>query len=360
MKILFYIENLHSGGKERRLVELIKGLSHYSDIEMELVLTQKEIHYTEIYKTGIKIHYTIRKGLKKDPRLFWEFYKIARKVKPDIIHVWGNMVAFYAIPTKLLLGIPMINSQITDAPKEPISGLLGPKLPFYFSDKILSNSQAGIKAYKPPIKKSNVIYNGFDMGRLEKLQDASMVRAQLKIKTKYIVAMVATFSSLKDYKTYIKAALSILQKRQDVTFLAIGLGDSKKYQQMVPENLKEYFVFPGPQSQVESIMTICDIGVLATYTEGISNTIMEFMALGKPVIVSGSGGLSELILNNKTGFIVGQGDSESLAGKIEYLLTNIKTSIKMGYAAKNRIINNFNISMMVDATYMEYKKLCAE
>ena len=79
MKILFYIESLNSGGKERRLVELIKGLSKYPDIEMELVLTRDYIHYKEISDTGIKIHFNIRKGLKKDPRLFFKFYKIAKK-----------------------------------------------------------------------------------------------------------------------------------------------------------------------------------------------------------------------------------------------------------------------------------------
>jgi len=110
MRILFYIESLRSGGKERRLLELIKGLSKNKNIDMALVLTREDIHYTDVFDTGIKIYYTIRKGLKKDPRLFFKFYKIAKKVKPDIIHVWGNMVAVYAIPTKVLLRIKMVNN----------------------------------------------------------------------------------------------------------------------------------------------------------------------------------------------------------------------------------------------------------
>ena len=166
MKILLFIESLRSGGKERRLVELIKGLQKYPDIECELVLTKKEIHYSDIFNTGIKFHYIIRKNLKKDPRLFLLFYKIAKKFKPDIIHVWGNMVAIYAIPAKVLLGIPMINNQITVAPLKVSGGLFSHHITFPFSDRILANSYAGLKSYNAPKVKSSVIYNGFDFNRI--------------------------------------------------------------------------------------------------------------------------------------------------------------------------------------------------
>ena len=53
MKILFCIESLDSGGKERRLVELISGLTKYPDIQIELVLTKKDIFYTKIYQSCI-------------------------------------------------------------------------------------------------------------------------------------------------------------------------------------------------------------------------------------------------------------------------------------------------------------------
>ena len=80
MKILFFIESLRSGGKERRLIELIKGLSSNPRISMELVLTKDEIHYEEISSLNIKIHYALRrKGIKKDPKVFVSFYKIAKK-----------------------------------------------------------------------------------------------------------------------------------------------------------------------------------------------------------------------------------------------------------------------------------------
>src|SRR5690606_10344291 len=113
MKILFFIESLRAGGKERRIIELLKGLSKLPDVSLELALTRRDIHYAEIYQLGIPLHFVERKLIKKDPLVFFKFYRLAKMVQPDIIHVWGNMVAVYAVPTAMRLGVPLINNQIT-------------------------------------------------------------------------------------------------------------------------------------------------------------------------------------------------------------------------------------------------------
>lgn len=361
MKILFFIESLRSGGKERRLVELIKGIkSHYPDIEMELVLTREDIHYTEIFATGIKIHYTVRKGLKKDPRLFFKFFKIAQKYKPDIIHVWGNMLAVYAIPAKVLLGIPMINSQITDAPLKVRRGLLSHELTFLFSDKIIANTYAGLKTYNAPSQKSLVIYNGFDFGRIHNLQPKESVRERFQIKTKFVVGMVASFSKLKDYKTYVKAANLILKNRQDVTFLCIGSGDDLDYRKMIDLANEDKILFPGPQRGVESIMNICDVGVLTSnitiHGEGISNSLMEFAALAKPILATNNGGTPEIIEDGQNGYFLIPFNSVDLANKISILLENDNLREDMGLKAKDVVQNKFGINQMITRFYEEYKK----
>ena len=358
MKILFYIESLRAGGKERRLVELIKGLKKYPDIEMELVLTREDIHYTEIFDTGIKIHYTIRKGLKKDPRLFWNFYKIAKRFKPDIIHVWGNMVAVYAIPAKVLLGVPMINNQITDAPLKVDNGLLSHKLTFPFSNLIISNSYAGLKAYNAPENKSIVIYNGFDFRRIKNLASKEEIKEKFKIKTRYVVGMVASFSATKDYQSYISLSIQICYKRNDVTFICVGSGDDSFYKRQIPEIHKNRILFLGRQTKVESIMNVCDIGILSTFAEGISNALLEFMALGKPVVATGEGGTKEFIQNDINGIHIPPKQPKLLAEKIEMLLDNPDYVSKLGRNAKKTITEKFEINKMIKVFFKEYRKLC--
>jgi glycosyltransferase involved in cell wall biosynthesis len=353
MKILFFIENLNSGGKERRLVELLKGLKRHPEIESELVITKKEIHYNEIKKLGIRIHVIERKYLRKDPRLFFLFYRICRKYKPDIIHVWGNMSAFYAIPAKVLLRIPMINSQITNAPDELDKGLISHRLNFKFSDRIIANSHAGLASYRVTAK-GMVIHNGFDMKRLKNLAPFTDIKQKFGIQTKYVVGMVATFYWAKDYPTYISAALEILNDRDDVTFLCIGAGDDSEYRKMVPSSLHDKVKFLGKQQNVESIMNICDIGVLATFTEGIPNTIMEFMALEKPVIVTDGGGTSELVIHQESGYLIASRDIEGLVSHIKHLLSDDERRFAIGKAGRDRIQKEFSIESMLESFYQAY------
>jgi glycosyltransferase involved in cell wall biosynthesis len=359
MKILFFIESLRAGGKERRIVELLKGLKKYPDVEVELVLTRKEIHYQEFHELNIPLHIIERKFLKKDPMLFVKFYNIAKNFQPDLIHVWGHMVAVYAVPTAWKLGVPLLNNEITDA--TPGQKLLGKDIVFKHSTKIIANTKAGLTAYGAPVEKSGVIYNGFNFNRLSKLAEPAEIRSQFKIETPYIVGMVATFSPYKDYKTYVTAAKEVLKKRNDITFLCIGDGDDSSLKSLVPSELSNRILFLGKQNKVENIMNICDIGVLATdvknHAEGISNALMEFMALAKPVIATNFGGSIELVVNDKTGFLVEAYDYNQLASRIQELITNESKRKTMGAESKARVESEFSIGKMISSFYEEYKTL---
>ena len=74
MKVLFFIESLNSGGKERRFVELISFLKTKTNIDCLVVLTRKEIHYQKFHTLNVPYIVIERKHLKKDPRLFYQFY----------------------------------------------------------------------------------------------------------------------------------------------------------------------------------------------------------------------------------------------------------------------------------------------
>ncbi len=357
MKVLFFIESLGSGGKERRMVELIRGLSLDPSYEIDLVLIKKELHYKEALPAKVNIFFTERKGLKKDPRIFYQFFQIARKLKPDVIHVWGNLAAIYAIPAKKLLGIPMINNQIANASIQVGNSILNHKISFPFSNKIIGNSYAGLKAYNAPTGKSSVIYNGFDFKRLDNLNNIKDVRNEFNVSSELVIGMVATFSNAKDYKTYIEAANIVLSEFKNVTFLCIGNGDDTNYKEMVAPQNRENVLFLGKQSNVENIMNICDIGVLATYTEGISNALLEFSALAKPVVTNFGGGNIELVEQGKTGFLVNQSSPKELAEKIIMLLRDETKRKQMGSAGKQRIKNEFSISKMISSFDKAYKEV---
>ena len=360
MKILFFIDSLRSGGKERRLTELMKVLIQQENIEFEIVVMSDELHYKEILNLGIRIHYLIRKT-KKDIFVFTKFYKLCKFFKPDIVHCWDSMTAIYSIPACKLLHIKLINGQITDTlGKLSISNKprLRSLITFPLSDLIIGNSKKGLEIYKAPVNKSVCIYNGFNFLRVDHILSNETIRTQLKIKTKYLIGMVASFSENKDYETYFKAAKLLLAKRNDITFLAIGdKTDSLFCRCLISDNLNENILLLGPRSDVESLVNAMDICVLSTFTEGISNSILEYMAIGKPVIATIGGGTNEIVQDQLSGLLISQSNPTELAEKVEILLNNPELRIRMGKYGYDRIRNNFSIDAMVSQYIDEYQKM---
>lgn len=360
MKILFFIDGLRAGGKERRLVELIRALTSNQEIDCELVIMNEEIHYKEVLDTNISIHSLIR-GTKKDVTIFQKFYRLCKTTKPDIVHCWDNMTAIYSVPACKLLNIPLINGMITNSPQKWLilnKYWLRAKLTFPFSDYIVSNSKSGMIAYGVSKKNSYIIHNGFDFNRIIDITHRDMVRSQMAIKTKFVVGMVATFSKSKDYGTYFKAAQLLLEQRKDITFLAIGhKTDSIILRSMIEGKNMQYFRFLGTKSDIESYINAMDICVLSTFTEGISNSILEYMALAKPVVATDGGGTNEIVENMKTGFLVKVSDPEDLSGKINMLLQDETLRMSMGANGKKRIQEAFSMEKMLNEYISLYNKI---
>jgi glycosyltransferase involved in cell wall biosynthesis len=89
--------------------------------------------------------------------------------------------------------------------------------------------------------------------------------------------------------------------------------------------------------------------------EGISNSILEYMAMGKAVIASLGGGTNEIIENNVTGFLINPSSPQELSEKIEVLVNNIELRKTMGVAGKHRIEDHFSINSMVNKFIQVYK-----
>lgn len=355
MKILFIIDSLIKGGKERRFVELLKGIDR-TDTEYKYLLLTDINEFVETQKLREK-PLVIKRKIKKDPSVFLKLTRICRKFKPDIINAWGLMPAFYSFPVAAFLKIKFVNSMIIDAPKKlDMRTRILSKPILLFSDLIVSNSYAGLESYGIRSDKTRVISNGFDSKRLENLKNESEIRDDLGVRTRYSAVMVAAFRCHKDYKTMVSAARSVLSSRNDVTFIFVGDGPDL---QSTKDEASGYdrIIFTGKRSDVESIINMCDIGLLSTYTEGISNSIMEYMALGKPVVATSGGGTKELIDEGETGFLVPERSPDVFSNKIMQLLENNELREKMGSSGRVKIEKYFSINKMISDYISIFKEI---
>lgn len=365
IKILHFIPSLRSGGMERQLVELILGFNQMRYFSHVLYLMSSKIHYKYILKSKVPIT-VIERDKKHDIKFFFRFLSSCMKVRPNIIHSWNSMCSIYALPAAKLIGAKFINGFVRDAPMN-LSLLNKNKFrsffTFPFSDAIISNSIAGLEAYKVPKNKAKCIYNGFDLARIDNIKEPDFMKASMDIRpNQKIIGMVASFFDNKNHIDFIHACQKIMKNRSDIVAILVGDGPNLKYcKSIIAPKFKHQFLFLGERIDVENIINIFDVGVLVTNTnvhgEGISNAVMEYMALSKPVVVTYCGGNAELVKDGGTGFIVKHGEVDELSDKIRYLIDHPRLASSYGAAGYNRIKENFSISRMVNSYSIFYRKL---
>ncbi|HLG40178.1 MAG TPA: glycosyltransferase family 4 protein [Chitinophagaceae bacterium] len=370
MKILMVINTLQKGGKERRMLELIKGLKkHNGQFDIHLVSLTDIVDYPYVYDLPIKFEIIAKKTDGKDFSLIFRLRKIIKEFKPDIIHSWDTTVSKYLLIANAFYNRPMVHGIIYDASanKSAFNKSLYKRVKMIspFAKVIVANSHAGIKAYKTPLRKSICIHNGIDFNRFKNLKPAEQMELELLGEpkgNKFVLAMVAQFEIRKDYDSLIEAAARLCRKDKDFVFLLIGHGTmlEEKKAKVASALLDKQIRFLGSRQDVESILQIADAGLLLTnsddHGEGISNSIVEYMASAKPVIATKGGGTDEIVLDGENGYLVEPKNIDQLSEKIEALKQNPELAKKMGKNAYEWVNKEFNIEKMTEAFIDLYRK----
>ncbi|MFA7359809.1 MAG: glycosyltransferase [Candidatus Kapaibacterium sp.] len=351
MRLLYIINNLRKGGKERQFVELLCNISNYSYVNYYVIILGRDIEYEKFLDYGIPYINIQRKNI----YTILSIWKNIVKFKPDIIHSWCSLCTFYCLLISKLLKIKLIDGSIRySSPIKRFSKYwILSKINFLLSDKVVANSYSGMKTYSLLVDdKYSVIYNGFDFNRIvvnEKVQ----LKKDLNIMHKFIVGMVANFVEAKDHKTLVYAIIKLLRKKIDLGCVFIGSGFTEdEIKSEICNEFKNNFYFLGSRNEVENIIQLFDIGVLLTNTinhaEGISNSIIEIMACGIPVIATKAGGNLEIIKDGINGLFVNPFDEIDVYNKLLLLKNDSQFRINLGEEARKTIKNNFSISTMTN------------
>lgn len=357
MRVLYYTDSLRLGGKERQLVELLKGLKQRDDMEVLLVCMDRgEFYEPDVKALSIPMRYLFRKT-RWDPLVIRGFYQLVKEFKPDVIHTNSMMSSAYALPIAKLFGVPLINGSIRNSFQYSTLRWKVERALLAWSDFRIANSMAGLRSrgFSLDSAKDFVIHNGFDLSRTQGLENQTDAEQSKDGNGRQQVGMIAEFRADKDFKTFLLAARRILSSRQNVTFVTVGDGETLEAMKEFVSDAGDRVQFLGRRKDVEKITSSFSVGVLATFTEGISNSIMEYMVMAKPVVATDCSGSSELVREGETGFLVPRQDPEALANSIAYLLDNPDEARRMGQAGRKHIEEHFSLKTMVDKTVDIYR-----
>ena len=365
MRITFVLESFKGGGKERRCLQLIQGLNAQGYKDIQVIIINGNVDYPELFNTSAEIVILDR----KNKSLSWnQTYKEVKKhiiqLNPDIVQAWGvlsmGIISFIRLTRKfkfICANVADCNKSKWYSPQNIIS-----QFSYFVADAVVGNSNAGLQAYKVPKKKAHCIYNGFNENRYKLAEniDEQRLREELNINTKHLVAMFARIDYYKDPDAFIALARNVLKQRNDVTFLAVGKGlYYDKYRKIPAAN--ENIRFIGFRSDVERIMSITDVSILFSnynfHKEGVSNSIMESMALGTPVIATNDGGSPEIIEHGVNGYLVDENNIDVATNYINTLLDNPIILQTFSRNAKETVHKRFLLETMVAKYLALYEKL---
>jgi glycosyltransferase involved in cell wall biosynthesis len=169
---------------------------------------------------------------------------------------------------------------------------------------------------------------------------------------------------MKGHKTIVDAFPRIQEKFPDVKCLFVGSKFVKEkwyeaeLRRYVQERKREHaIIFTGDRRDIAELLAVLDVFVLPSLWEGFSTSILEAMAMKKPVVASPVGGVPELVVHQVSGLLIPPEDPDALADAVIWLLSNPDIASKMGQRGYERVQQYFSIKSVVTKTEAVYDQL---
>ncbi len=203
-----------------------------------------------------------------------------------------------------------------------------------------------------PDSKTRVIYDAIEVPAADILESSSAVRRELGVPDGcVVVGMVARVAPVKDYFTLADAAVQVLARHPEARFLIVGdnslIDLNRSHYAEVATRLNELgiadrFIFTGHRTDVSRLIAAMDLFVLSTHREGFPLSILEAMAMGKPVVATSVGGIPEIVTPGVTGYLHQHGNSKELADALLRLMDNREEARRMGASAREHVLQNYS------------------
>ena len=367
-KVFYLLDSLNVGGTETQAVELAVRMPT-PEYEVTLgCLTARGPLLERLKGSDVRIEEFHPKGGLDSPTGFYEMLRLAaylRRERFDVVHahdLWSNLMG---VPAARLARVPaVISSQRDLSHFDWYRGMKRKALRTIqrMSSVLLANAtpirDALIAEDRFPSAKLRVVHNGVDTARFQRGRRDRDRLFPGPDPGKLVVLVGNMHSDGKGHPWLIEAAPDVLKEFPDTRFILAGDGAARKgFEAQVRERgLAGSFVFLGSRGDVPDILASCDIGVLPSKAEGLSNAVLEYMAAGLPTIVSRVGGNPELVHDGVTGLLVPPQDSKALKAALLRLLRDENFARRMAEAGRKLATQDYSFERLVrevDALYTE-------
>lgn len=369
LKILHVLHSLRIGGLENGVINLVNNMDPcrfdhaICCIDASGPMEERLSHPIEMRSLG--------KGNGKDYLLPFRLTKVIREIGPDIVHTrnWGSIDGVIAAR---LAGVRyIIHGEHGREAADPTGANRRRRLARKVLHPLIYQFVAVSEDIKKwlvedvgiPLNKVVKIINGVDTERFQPAGYKTAAKTKLGLEPDaFVIGSVGRLDPVKDYATLVRAFAIFASGKTgllgttDKTLLVIaGTGPEEGALRRLAGELgiMEKIHFLGERLNISQVMQAMDVFVLPSIAEGISNTILEAMACGLPVVATEAGGNGELVEDGETGFLFPPKEKWLLGEKLTYYIRHPEIAREHGIRGRKRIEARFSLARMVQ----EYESL---
>jgi len=360
--IVHIIYRLAVGGLENGLVNLINHMPPKRYRHAIVCLTEDSEFSGRIQRDEVPV-FALHKGNGQDFSVHRRVWRLLRRLQPDVVHT-RNLPTLECLIPAALAGVP---SRIHGEHGRDVYDLDGSNRkynllrkavrPFVHRYTTVSADLANWLIHTVGVRTERVshIYNGVDTQRFSPRTGLrpSLGPEKFAPPGTLVIGTIGRMQPVKDQLTLVRAFIHLLglesSARERVRLVLVGDGPLREEaQQLLRSVHAEHLAWlPGERADVPDIMRGLDLFVLPSLAEGISNTILEAMASGLPVVATRVGGNPELVEAGETGLLIPPDDPVAMAEAIQSYLSDPEKLCRHGQAGRLRAETHFSIEAMV-------------
>lgn len=369
--IVHVIYHLGVGGLENGLVNLINNIPPERYRHAIICLKGYSDFHRRIKRRDVTI-IALNKREGSDFKVYFDLFKLFKQLNPDIVHtrnlatMEGQVIAAWA----------RVKARVHGEHGRDIFDLEGKNRKYNLLRKAIRPFIHHFIAVSKDLEKWLIdtikvdpadidqIYNGVDSLRFCPNNDLSpaAIPAGFINEHSFVIGSVGRMAEVKDYPNLVQAFLLMLhgipEARKRLRLLIVGEGESRDrcIAMLRSAGAEGLAWLPGERADIPELMRIMDLFVLPSLGEGISNTILEAMSSGLPVVATKVGGNIELVREDQTGKLIPPGDPEMLAEAMCEYYRKHDLLTKHGYAARQLIERGFSMDAMTQGYLKVYDK----
>jgi glycosyltransferase involved in cell wall biosynthesis len=384
MRVTHIITRLIVGGAQENTIATVLGLRQKPGVQIHLISGP-----TTGAEGSLESRFTDMPGLLcvvpelvrpvhpvKDFIALRKLEKILREEKPDLVHTHSGKAGILGRLAAKRAGVPVVIHHIHGPSfgnfQSAVANFIftaAEKYAARVTDHFFCSADAMTKLYlaagigKP--SQFTRIFSGFNLEPFLNTTNDIALRKQLGLdENHFVIGKIARIFKLKGHADMLAAFVKILPQIPHARLVFIGDGSLRSeiegHVQTLGLGGKVIFTGLLPPDEVARYVGITDCVAHLSHREALSRALPQALAAGKPIVAYDFDGANEICLENKTGFVVRTGDTDTAAQRLSQLARQPELREKLGQAGRVFVRENFDVEKMVERQYNLYHQLTAE